>query len=85
MLALYPGKVRIKKIKKKTPALTNLLTLKNGIKYIWLTKDLSKSGVIGDPTKATAERGQILFEVATRQLITFIQGNKAPISHRPPR
>lgn len=73
MLALYPEKVRTKKIQKKTLTPTGLSVLKNGVKYVWLTKELSKSGVIGDPVKATAEQGQMLFKIITSQLIIFIR------------
>ena len=36
--------------------------------YAWLTRDLSKSGVIGDATAATAEKGQRWLAAAARSL-----------------
>jgi creatinine amidohydrolase len=38
----------------------------------WWTR-ISKSGVIGDPTIATKEKGKIWFEAAVQNLIEFIR------------
>ncbi|CAF1002572.1 unnamed protein product [Rotaria sordida] len=36
----------------------NLLGIEGGLAYAWVTKDLSQSGVIGDPTGATQDKGE---------------------------
>ncbi len=43
-----------------------LLSLEGALPYAWLTRDLSASGTIGDPTSATAAKGEQIFE----QLVT---------------
>ncbi|CAF1434792.1 unnamed protein product [Adineta ricciae] len=35
-----------------------LLRIDAGLTYAWMTKDLSQSGVIGDPTEATSDKGE---------------------------
>lgn len=39
----------------------------------WRTEDISANGVIGDPTKATSEKGRLLVEFAARKIIEIIQ------------
>ena len=41
---------------------------RRGPGYAWLTGDLSKSGVIGDPTGATAEKGRQVMATRSRNL-----------------
>ncbi|MFH1125979.1 MAG: creatininase family protein [Candidatus Altiarchaeota archaeon] len=53
MLYLHPEKVRKKKIRKHRFIFPG--------KVEWRTIDYSKSGVLGDPTKATAEKGKKYF------------------------
>lgn len=39
----------------------------------WLTPDISPTGVIGDPTKATAEKGKRFIEYAAMKLVEIVE------------
>jgi creatinine amidohydrolase len=80
LLHLAPESVRKEKIRSEI-ARTNLV----GSKYIWgdlfgksamglieWTSQYSDSGVMGEAEKATAEKGQLVFEEASRQLAAFV-------------
>ena len=49
----------------------------------WTSDDLDPSGVIGDPTGATAEHGALLFEASVRRAVEVL-GEVAAFSHRAP-
>lgn len=77
MLYLFPDLVLMDKARKELPEkLTKLPYFKKFDKpYIgWLTKDISSSGVIGDPTKATKEKGEKFAKAAIDGLSEFIKG-----------
>ncbi|OUZ11958.1 hypothetical protein BHE97_03535 [Aeromicrobium sp. PE09-221] len=46
----------------------DMLTLENGVSPAWVTSDVSSTGVIGDPTTATAEIGRSLHDLAASRL-----------------
>jgi creatinine amidohydrolase len=48
------------------PPANALLSLEGALPYAWLTRDLSSSGTIGDPTTASAAKGAQIFD----QLVT---------------
>ncbi|CAF1116547.1 unnamed protein product [Rotaria sordida] len=65
MLTILRKYVRMNLAEKEYPSTLiserNLLGIEGGLAYAWVTKDLSQSGVIGDPTGATQDKGdQIL-------------------------
>lgn len=68
MLALLPEQVKMDKAVAEYPPEipnTSLLTPEGRLPFAWTTKDVSKSGVIGDATTATLEKGeQILASVS---------------------
>jgi creatinine amidohydrolase len=39
----------------------------------WLTQDRSAGGHIGDPRRATAEKGQTLFRIFSQDVVTFLE------------
>lgn len=67
MLSILPEQVRLEKaVKEYPPALPedSLLSLEGALPFAWVTRDLSQSGVIGDATTASREKGdQILASV----------------------
>jgi len=65
MFFLYPEKVRTGRIKKQE--------FKFPGKGEWRTIEHSKSGVLGDPTKATAEKGQKYFEQIVSGLLNELK------------
>lgn len=48
----------------------------HGAKWDYDTKEFSESGVIGDPTKASSEKGEELFDTSTEKLIKLIKDMK---------
>ncbi len=68
MLALLPEQVRMDLTVKEYPrnlAPDSLLSMEGKLPFAWLTKELSKSGVMGDATVATKEKGdRILVSLA---------------------
>lgn len=68
MLALLPEQVKMERaVCEYPPELPSesLLSIEGKLPFSWVTKDLSKSGVIGDATTATREKGdRILASVA---------------------
>lgn len=67
MLAILPDQVRMNRaVKEYPPHHDGLLSLEGALPFGWTTRDISKSGVVGDATVATAEKGEkILAQVAT--------------------
>ena len=66
MLYLYPDDVQKDKIQQHVFSWPG--------KNDWVdTKDFSESGVLGDPTEATASNGKIIFESLVQKCIDFIE------------
>ncbi len=65
LLALMPRQVNmaaaVKEFPKPFPS-KSLLSLEGNLPMSWTMKDLSRSGVIGDATAATAEKGKAILE-----------------------
>ncbi|MEM6255792.1 MAG: creatininase family protein [Cyanobacteria bacterium P01_D01_bin.156] len=66
MLAILPDQVHMDRaVKEYPPEYDGLLSLEGALPFGWMTQDISKSGVVGDATVATAEKGkEILTQVA---------------------
>jgi creatinine amidohydrolase len=65
MLALLPNQVKMDRaVAEYPPELPegSLLTPEGKLPFAWVTKDLSKSGVIGDATTASVEKGLSILE-----------------------
>ena len=65
MLALLPEQVKLERAVKEYPPnlpQNSLLSLEGNLPFAWLIRELSKSGVIGDATVATKEKGDRLLE-----------------------
>ena len=76
MLYLYPKLVKSNKLKKHQLSpdakSKNIITYEKNIKRAWNTTDISKSGIIGDPTKASALKGKKILEVTSNTLKKII-------------
>ncbi|MEJ2480599.1 MAG: hypothetical protein P8Y78_10575 [Acidihalobacter sp.] len=46
------------------PVRSSCLTPEGALPYAWLTADLTRSGVIGDPTTVTPEKGRCWLELS---------------------
>lgn len=65
MLALLPDQVQMDKAVAEYPhglPEDGLLSMEGKLPFAWTTRDLSRSGVLGDPTVATREKGDRLWE-----------------------
>jgi creatinine amidohydrolase len=84
LLALLPETVKMARAVTEYPPQRppeSLLSFEGDLPFAWLTKELSKSGVIGDPTAATLEKGQILLDSLAQswvRVITEIQKFSPP-------
>lgn len=65
MLSLLPEQIQMDKAVKEYPSglpENSLLTMEGKLPFAWLTKELSKSGVMGDATVASSEKGDRILE-----------------------
>lgn len=65
MLSLLPEQVKMDKAVKEYPhrlPKDSLLSMEGKLPFAWLTKELTRSGVMGDATVATKEKGDRLLE-----------------------
>jgi creatinine amidohydrolase len=81
MLALKPELVHMEKASKEKPLKFTeesgykhlKLTGSKGIEFSWLIDDVSNSGVIGDPTKASAELGQEVLQSLVEKICEVLR------------
>ncbi|MEM2897388.1 MAG: creatininase family protein [Candidatus Bathyarchaeia archaeon] len=77
MMYLFPKLVDLRKAKKEFPErfmkLSYIKLDGEKVNFSWLTKDLSSSGVIGDPSKASGKKGKELFENAVKELCGLLR------------
>lgn len=79
-LALRPQLVKMEKARKLIPRFSNRylnFTSKRGISWYAHTARISSSGVMGDPTKASAEKGRQIWAVMIEQLVAFVEDLKS--------
>jgi creatinine amidohydrolase len=65
LLALLPEIVKMDRAVREYPEnlpKDSLLTMEGRLPFAWLTHEISKSGVIGDATAATKEKGELILE-----------------------
>src|SRR5205085_4857000 len=75
LMHLAPELVHADKFAAELPAVrTKLkrLSLKGAASFGWLTRDLSKSGTIGDPRGASAEKGEAILQAEARLVAALI-------------
>lgn len=81
MMAAYPHLVKADRIAAGFPPeqlrRNNYVTIFGPVTMGWLTPDITPSGVIGDPTKATPEKGKAFIEFGARKLIEIIKEIRA--------
>jgi creatinine amidohydrolase len=76
MLSLLPQQVHMDKAVKEYPQglpEDSLLDMEGKLPFAWLTKELSKSGVMGDATVATKAKGDRILESLARGWVQVIQ------------
>jgi len=76
MLSLLPEQVHMDKAVKEYPQglpQDSLLDMEGKLPFAWLTKELSQSGVMGDATAATKEKGDRILESVANGWVQVIQ------------
>ncbi|NEO30551.1 MAG: creatininase family protein [Symploca sp. SIO3C6] len=76
MLSILPEQVRMEKAVKEYPhALPedSLLSMEGKLPFAWVTRELTKSGVLGDATVATTEKGDRLLESVSDSWVKVIK------------
>jgi creatinine amidohydrolase len=75
MLAICPEKVKMNNCVDESPKLPKHLTFeasKKEVSFAWRTKEISKSGVIGSPSKASAEKGRLMLDYLVDEIATIV-------------
>jgi creatinine amidohydrolase/Fe(II)-dependent formamide hydrolase-like protein len=75
MLAIAPELVHPEEYTPELPPVRRSMhyfTLKGAASFGWLTRDLSRSGTIGDPRSATPEKGRTVIEAEARLVAEII-------------
>lgn len=78
-LATRPELVRMEHAEKLVPKFSSRylnFTSKRAISWYAFTKRISQSGVMGDPTKASAEKGRKMWDVMIEHLVAFVEDLK---------
>jgi len=76
MLSLLPEQVRMEKAVKEFPhglPKNSLLSMEGKLPFAWLTKEISQSGVLGDATIASKEKGDRLLESVVNSWVQLIK------------
>lgn len=76
MLSLLPQQVNMNKAVREYPQdlpVDSLLDMEGNLPFAWLTKELSKSGVIGDATAATKQKGDRILESVANGWVRVIK------------
>ena len=79
-LAVRPEVVRLKVAKKFVPRFSSTylnFTSKRSVTWYTHTARISPSGVLGDPTRATAEKGRRMWERMIMNLVEFVEDLKS--------
>jgi creatinine amidohydrolase len=75
-LAIRPDKVKMDKAVNQTLTFGSSyldFTSSRGVSWYVRTKKISQSGIMGDPTKASAEKGRKMWEIMIAHLVKFVE------------
>jgi creatinine amidohydrolase len=76
LLSLLPEQVKMERAVKEYPNCSledSLLSMEGNLPFAWLTNQLSKSGVMGDATVATKEKGDLLLNSLAEGWVRVIE------------
>jgi creatinine amidohydrolase/Fe(II)-dependent formamide hydrolase-like protein len=79
-LAIRPELVRMDRLQMEVPEFTSRyldFTSKRGVAWYAHTHKISASGVMGDPTRATVEKGEKMWELMISNLVAFVDQIKS--------
>ncbi len=74
-LAIRPHLVRMDRLQMEVPVFTSRyldFTSKRGVSWYAHTHKISASGVMGDPTKASVEKGEKMWALMITHLVNFV-------------
>ncbi len=78
-LAVRPGLVKMDQAKKSVPKFSSRyldFTSKRGVLWYAYTRKISTSGVMGDPTSASAAKGEKIWEIMIAHLVSLVEDIK---------
>ena len=78
-LALRPEAVRMEQVEASVPRFSSHyldFTSKRGVGWYGRTLKISETGVMGDPTQASVEKGQRMWEVIVANLVEMVEDIK---------
>ena len=78
-LATRPHLVKMEKAQASVPAFSSRyldFTSKRSVSWYAYTERISRTGVMGDPTKATAEKGRKMWKIMIAHMVAFIEDLK---------
>jgi creatinine amidohydrolase/Fe(II)-dependent formamide hydrolase-like protein len=81
-LATRPELVDVTRLEKFVPRFSSQyldFSSEYGVEWFAHTSRISPSGVLGDPTKASVEKGRAMMQVMIEHLVSFVEGLK-PLS-----
>ncbi|MGJ3253560.1 MAG: creatininase family protein [Elainellaceae cyanobacterium] len=76
MLSILPDQVKMNRAMTEYPhglPDDSLLSMEGKLPFAWVTRDLSRSGVLGDPTVATKEKGDRILESVSDGWVNVIR------------
>jgi creatinine amidohydrolase/Fe(II)-dependent formamide hydrolase-like protein len=79
-LAVRPQLVKMDQVRKEVPEFSSRyldFTSKRGVLWYAYTRKISQSGVMGDPTKASAEKGRKIWEMMITHLVSLVEDLKS--------
>jgi creatinine amidohydrolase/Fe(II)-dependent formamide hydrolase-like protein len=75
-LAIRPHLVQMERARRFVPKFSSEyldFTSSRSVEWFAHTRQISRSGVMGDPTKASAEQGKAMWAVMTKNLVEFVE------------
>jgi creatinine amidohydrolase/Fe(II)-dependent formamide hydrolase-like protein len=79
-LAVRPNLVKMDQVRREVPEFSSRyldFTSKRGVSWYAYTQKISQSGVMGDPTKASAEKGKKVWEIMITHLVGLVEDLKS--------
>jgi creatinine amidohydrolase/Fe(II)-dependent formamide hydrolase-like protein len=79
-LAVRPHLVKMEQAYREVPEFSSRyldFTSKRGVLWYAYTRKISNSGVMGDPTKASAEKGKKIWEMMITHLVALVEDLKS--------
>jgi creatinine amidohydrolase/Fe(II)-dependent formamide hydrolase-like protein len=79
-LAVRPNLVKMDQVRREVPEFSSRyldFTSKRGVLWYAYTQKISQSGVMGDPTKASAEKGKKFWEIMITHLVGLVEDLKS--------